>query len=459
MTAKTDPYSDHDREQQGVGGTVRPELIDPRSAFKHDRDRVLYSSAFAALAGKTQVVPADELGGYHTRLTHSLKVAQVGRRIAEMLVAQNDGNGPDPDLVETACLAHDIGHPPFGHAGESALSEAYQQHAKDDTTSSARDGFEGNAQNLHILSFLADRSHADKPGLHLTRAALDATIKYPWSRGATSGTGGVDSSKKFGVYKEDKPVATWIYDAAEAASRPVEEQIMDWADDVTYACHDLEDFFRAGFIPLASILAFPTVRGRLDLTQESEELAYFLNFVENKWAENEKAFDREAALAHLGTFSNLFNFFGPFRGSHRDRQNLTATTRTLIRHMLSGLQLKETAGHKGHLVRYGADLVVPRQSREMCALLKELIWCYVIKRPELSGQQRGQKRIVADLLDWHVEDSDNLLPPDRLEDIKKHSNPVRAACDHVASLTEKQATMMHRRMSGTDIGAITDIAF
>ncbi|WP_284990863.1 MULTISPECIES: dGTP triphosphohydrolase [unclassified Arthrobacter] len=458
MTESTG-YSLEDFEQQGLKQAHNTEAIDPRAPFKHDRDRILYSSAFSALAGKTQVVPADELGGYHTRLTHSLKVAQVGRRMAEMLVLENGGNGPDPDLVESACLAHDIGHPPFGHAGETALRETYgelmNEYREPGDAEAGADGFEGNAQNFRILTYLSDRSHGGHRGLHLTRATLDATTKYPWRRALEKSDGDIDKTRKFGIYAEDEDTSTWLYGPSLPSGRPVEEQIMDWADDVTYACHDLEDFFRAGFIPLASIVAFPTVSGKLDLTQESEELSYFLNYVEGKWT----VFDRQDAVDQLRIFSNYFRFFGPFRGSHRDRQALAATTRGLIRHMLTGIALEPTEAYDGHLTRYGAKFRVPEDRQRMCALLKELIWCYVIDRPELTGQQRGQKHMVSELLRWHSADPEHLLPADRLEDFQDHSNRVRAACDHVSSLTEKQATTLFRRMSGTDIGSITDVAY
>ena len=120
-------YTEVDVDQHRLGGPVEVNELDDRTPFQHDVDRILYASAFRALAGKTQVVSTQELGTFHNRLTHSLKVAQLGRRMAERLGREADGSGPDPDLVEAACLAHDIGHPPFGHAGEEALKEEYDR--------------------------------------------------------------------------------------------------------------------------------------------------------------------------------------------------------------------------------------------------------------------------------------------------------------------------------------------
>lgn len=335
-------YSSEDCEQQGLGKGHGNEEIDPRNAFQHDRDRVLYSGAFAALAGKTQVVPADELGGYHTRLTHSLKVAQIGRRTAEMLRARNGGNGPDPDLVEAACLAHDIGHPPFGHAGETALREKYAQLLPSNPGTPSinhddpsPDGFEGNAQNFRILTYLSDRSVGSVKGLHLTRASLDATTKYPWRRAAEKKpTDKVDKTQKFGIYAEDEDTFNLVFGAGPHSLRPVEEQIMDWADDVTYVCHDLEDFFRVGFVPLTTIVDFGITKdGKLDVDVPSVELAYFLDYVIEK---EKKRGEPESNVRELREIMRIFsNLLGgvlrPFRGAHGDRHALAAATKTLIR--------------------------------------------------------------------------------------------------------------------------------
>lgn len=446
-------YSDDDLEQHSLRRRVSDD--GQRSGFEHDVDRILYSTQWRALAGKSQVVASGELGAYHTRLTHSMKVAQLGRRMTERL--ERAYGGPNPALVEAACMAHDIGHPPFGHAGETALRttmDALRGGGHDEEAvavgasggAGSADSFEGNAQTFRVLTFLAAHKYPGHRGLHLTRACLDASTKYPWERAPWSENPA--RHVKWGVYDADREAFGWVRAGRTGTAVPVEEQVMDWADDVTYACHDVEDFYRTGLIPLASL--FPPA-GRTG-SDTDRELRRFLDYVERKRARDGAPFDREAARELLADVGARLAVPAPYAARHEDGVAVNRRTADLIDYFTRGIEL-DVHGHAP--IRYGARLVIPDERRAACDLLKELVWCYVIDRPALATQQHGKRRIVAELLRWSHE-SPQLLPADRAEELELHGDPLRAAADHVASLTEDQAVALYRRLSGVGLGSVND---
>ncbi|MFG3255717.1 deoxyguanosinetriphosphate triphosphohydrolase family protein [Streptomyces sp. NPDC048172] len=432
-------YSDEDLEQHAR--RLRAADDGQRSAFEHDVDRILYSTQWRALAGKSQVVASAELGAYHTRLTHSMKVAQLGRRMAERL--ERRYGGPNPALVEAACMAHDIGHPPFGHAGETALRATMDELR---FSGGVLDSFEGNAQTLRVLTFLAAHKYPGHRGLHLTRACLDASVKYPWERAPRDQ--GPARHRKWGVYVADREAFAWIREGREDFAVPVEEQIMDWADDVTYACHDVEDFYRTGLIPLAALFPADGDGG----AETERETRRFVDYVEAKRRAEGSDFDRAGALALLADIGKRLAVHAPYGGAHEDAVAVNRRTADLIAYFTRGIGLEVTGRAP---IRYGARLVVPDGHRAACELLKELVWCYVIDRPALATQQHGKRRIVSELLRW-THESPQLLPHERAEELALHADPLRAAADHVASLTEGQAVALHRKLSGTSLGSVSD---
>jgi dGTPase len=436
-------YADEDLEQHSLRRRVADD--GQRTGFEHDVDRILYSTQWRALAGKSQVVASGELGAYHTRLTHSMKVAQLGRRMAERLERRH--GGPNPALVEAACMAHDIGHPPFGHAGESALRATMDELRFAD---GMLDSFEGNAQTFRVLTFLAAHKYTGHRGLHLTRACLDAATKYPWERAPREQ--GAARHAKWGVYVADREAFAWMRDGRTDDAVPVEEQVMDWADDVTYATHDVEDFYRTGLIPLQAL--FPPEGGAGVETER--ETRGFLDYVQTKREREGEPFDWDRAQELLVEIGKRLSVHGPYTGHHEDAVAVNLQTADLIAYFTRDIHL-EVDGEAA--IRYGARLVIPAERRAACDLLKELVWCYVIDRPALATQQHGKRRIVSELLRWTYE-SPQLLPAERAEELELHGDRLRAAADHVASLTENQALALHGRMSGTGLGSVNDnVAF
>ena len=376
-----------------------------RSAFQRDRARVLHSGAFRRLAGKTQVV---EPGGPgiavpRTRLTHSLECAQIGRELGASL-------GCDPDLVDAACLAHDLGHPPYGHNGEAALDEVAQPCG----------GFEGNAQSLRVLTRLEVK--VEGAGLNLTRAALDAATKYPWPR--RPGTA------KFGAYEDDLPVFAWVREGVEGTRRCLETQVMDWADDVAYSVHDLEDGIVAGHVRPADLVDPDEVAALCSLTAD----------VYSDEAPDDLA-DVWRGLQALPVWPTTYD------ASPSAQARLTATTSTLIGRFCEAAQTATRAEHgDGPLRRYAADLVVPRRTRAECALVKAVAARWVMARPGVLAAQEREREVVAELVALLADRAPDALEPRYAQAWRTAPDDrarLRAVVDQVASLTDAAAVALH----------------
>lgn len=417
---------------------------DQRQAFARDRDRILYSSAFHRLAGITQIVRAGEQDIFHTRQQHTYKVAQIGRRLAEYcleLAQETQCSLPvDPEVVEAACLAHDLGHPPFGHAAEKELDRIVQGlHLKDpDPTLFDTDGYEGNAQTFRILTKLAVRYDPEQcHGLDLTRATLCAVLKYPWLRDH----GEKKKRKKWSAYASETPDFEWSRELNSGEEKSIEADLMDWADDIAYSVHDLEDFHRVGVIPWSAI-------------KSQKQRESIVNGAVDNWfdAPHDASARMRAALDRIngtvGVFTAVID--ETYNGSREQRfqiRNLTSIwigrfVRS-VRLTASGIQIDEEAADEVRLLKYFARH-------------------YVIGLPALAAQQFGQRKIVRELFEIFLDAGQhgNLkLLPTRLryiwEDHHK-DKPARLAADCVASLTENEAYQLHRRLTGIDGGSILD---
>ena len=327
-----------------------------RSAFARDRARVLHSAALRRLAAKTQVMVAGEADFPRTRLTHTLEVAQIARELGAAL-------GCDPDVVEVAGLAHDLGHPPYGHNGEEAL----------DRIADRIGGFEGNAQSLRVLTRLeakvVDPATGQSVGLNLSRASLDAACKYPWTRRP--------GLRKFGAYADDLPVFEWLREGAPADRTCLEEQVMDWSDDVAYSVHDFEDAVHSG---IASLDAFASRAGAPGARRDRRTSG---SPDEGEPAALEEALDRLVALDYWPR---------RFDGSMTDLVALKHFTSYLIGRFCSTAQVAtQVAYGPGPHTRYGADLVVPEEVRAEVSVMKAVAVLYVMHRPGAEEEYARQR--------------------------------------------------------------------
>jgi dGTPase len=410
-----DCYTEHDRARLISEPAKRAALPgsapERRSPFARDRARVLHSAALRRLAGKTQVVGPGEGDVPRTRLTHSLEVAQIGRGIAVEL-------GCDPDVVETAGLAHDIGHPPFGHNGEQLLNEV----------AAGCGGFEANAQTFRILTRLEpkliDPGTGRGHGLNLTRTSLDATVKYPWPRGR--------GKVKFGFYDDDRAVFSWVRDGAPDGRRCLEAQVMDWADDVAYSVHDVEDGILAGRISLHT-LADPVQRGLL------AELAA-RHFSRLLTSELEAAAEGLLAVEVVDALQR-------YDGSLAAQVALKELTSELVGRFVSAVVSATLARFgPGPLRRYRADLVIPSQVAAEVALLKAMALRFVMSDPHRLTVQAEQRHLLAELCTALARRAPEALDPalrPAWQQAGSESGRLRVIIDQVAALTDAQAREWH----------------
>jgi|UniRef100_UPI0040499ACC dGTPase len=382
-----------------------------RTEFMRDRARVIHSAALRRLAAKTQVAVPWENDFQRTRLSHSLECAQIGRELGESL-------GADPDLLETACLSHDLGHPPFGHNGEEALAEV----------ASGFGGFEGNAQSFRLLTRIEAKT-VDKDGksvgLNLTRASLDAGTKYPWPRAI--------NPRKFGVYDDDVEIFNWMRQGSPPDRKCIEAQIMDWSDDCAYSVHDLEDAIFVGQVKVENF------EKDFDILHSEMQAGY---------GSTATKVEAAAALERLQQLSCWPRYYD---GSHRSLARLKDSTSQLIGRFVLAAELETRKVHgDGPLQRYSADLVIPREQQVEVDFLKAIAGHYLINaavsKERYAKQQVLIKELVEMLHKYAATHLDSIFAKDWAV-ATNDTERMRIVIDQIASLTDPGAYALHARLS------------
>ena len=383
-----------------------------RRAFARDKARVLHSAGLRRLSAKTQVMSAGADDFPRTRLTHTLEVAQIGRELGDAL-------GCDPDLVETACLVHDLGHPPFGHNGEEALHKA----------SLDIGGFEGNAQTFRLLTRLESKTIREgrSLGLNLTRATLDAATKYPW---AFDG-----KNPKFGFYEEDKEIFDWVRLNAKSQTKVFEAQVMDIADDIAYSVHDIEDaIYGQHFSPLA-----------LDSEPEFKEVV--------KLAATEYApeINEDNLNKALNSLIKQSWWVKSFTATQVDMAALKNMTSHLIGKFTEEIEQATKAGNKAeNFTRYNANLIVPLETKAQIAVLKAVVNLFVMQRKGAAENYAKEQDLILNIVEGLQNNPQKLDPQfkHQFENAGSSKEAKRAVIDQVASLTDSSARRLAQEFVG-----------
>ncbi|MDO6461625.1 anti-phage deoxyguanosine triphosphatase [Granulosicoccaceae sp. 1_MG-2023] len=413
--------------------------------YQRDRARIIHSAWFRSMQSKTQVLGLGESDFYRTRLTHSLEVAQIGSGLAERLRADHTINNeqrewiPSFSLIEAICLAHDIGHPPFGHGGETATNYVMREHG----------GFEANGQTLRILTRLGEYSEND--GLDLTRRTLLGTIKYPAFHDelfnpdalpATASDGATNIDRWIPpkcIFREEEAALDWILAPFSEADRrrfrtftavpgahartqykAFDTTIMELADDIAYGVHDMEDAIAVNL---------------LDRHQWCEQI--------------------EEHLSHLpqSPLISEMDFYKAklFSGSNKQRKHAISK---LVGYFISNVTVAEDSGFEHPLLRLRATM--SPEAAQSLSFLKKLIFDFVILRPELQALQFKGQQVIIRLFGAFTDNPHRLLPRDVRKDWLEAGEDPRVICDYIAAMTDVSAGRLYHKLFSPSVGSMFD---
>jgi dGTPase len=426
---------------------------DHRHPAERDRDRILHSAAFRRLQGKTQVFGIGQADFYRTRLTHSVEVAQIARAIAHNLLVEQPllDHCLAPELAEAAALAHDLGHPPFGHAGEQTLDACMREVSR---RAHLRGGnvlrFEGNAQTFHIL-VSAEPKSPSYPGLNLTRATLAGVLKYPYEQDIRN--------DKF-IFSSDMPVARWALERGGAilkkgsragTRRPKTSfvcQVLDWADDCAYSVHDVEDAMQAQFLHAG------------DLEDARFARRVFMHYEQTRKEEAVPELAFSEVRKRLLDLERRIRF--PERGDERAYRK--AAMRNILNDLIVSVSVEARGGSRR--ADFSWNLVVPDEARILSVLCKSVIWEAVITDPRVAAMSTKGREILRDLFHLLLEEvlekkSSALFPRyyrPTIEDCfgRGQMEAGRAVCNFLALLTDMDALRLHALLRGSKASSIFD---
>ncbi len=431
----------HSYSKRNTGKTGPPE----DSQFQRDRARIIHSSSFRSLQSKTQVLGLGESDFYRTRLTHSLEVAQIGSGICERLrnspaVADEHKQWiPSFSLIEAICLAHDIGHPPFGHGGEIATNYMMRNHG----------GFEANGQTFRIQTKLGEYSEED--GLDLTRRTLLGTIKYPafydelinsdlTYPGLKENNSNIEHwTPPKCIFREEEPVFQWILSVFETPDRlkfreieavdgrhsktkykAFDSTIMEMADDIAYGVHDLEDAIALNLLD------------RHDWNQYTHEFLQGRGRI---------------------PFAESLDFYTDRLFSNTNKGRKHAISK-LVSYFLSNIHIAENGAFSHPLMKLQAEME-PNACQTLC-FLKDLIMQHVILKPELQSLQFKGQQVIIKLFDVLADNPKQLLPQSVYEQYKINSESLRIICDYVAGMTDISASRYYHKLFSPRTGSMFD---